>query len=78
MKLEILAVLTILILKIDAKWIDGEDIFIATNLQLENKTLEENVLEVMMAVFQDGISFKVVAIEGVGRARKTQARTRSL
>ena len=58
MKLGILTIYTIIILKVEGKWTDVElnDTFEAIKVQNENKTLEENLSELIKTAFLDGNS----------------------
>ena len=54
MNLIILAVSTIFILKIDCKWINGENTFEAMKLHDKNDTQEENAFELIKTAFING------------------------
>ena len=47
----ILAVLTIFILKIDCKWINGENTYESMKIHAKNETLEENTFELIKTAF---------------------------
>ena len=47
----ILAVSTIFILKIDCKWINGENTYESMKIHAKNETLEENTFELIKTAF---------------------------